>query len=220
MNTNTPPTTSRPPPRHGVALVVSGPSGAGKSTVCKQVLAARPNMRFSVSCTTRAPRAGETDGVDYHFLTRAAFEAKIAAGEFLEHAEVHGNFYGTLRAEVEPHLRHGDDVLLDIDVQGARQVRTNAGAEGLGALYAFVFLAPPSLAELERRLRGRKTDAEEVILRRLANARKEIAAWREYDYLVINDEVARAAAEMTAVLDARRCAIPAWIGDPLADQEG
>ncbi len=213
------PNTSTLPPRHGVALVVSGPSGAGKSTICRQVLADRPNMRFSVSCTTRAPRAGETDGLDYHFLTRTEFESKIAAGEFLEHAEVHGNFYGTLRAAVEPHLRLGGDVLLDIDVQGARQVRLNSTASGIGAQYAFVFLAPPSLAELERRLRGRQTDAEEVILRRLAAARREIAAWHEYDYLVINDEIPRAVAELTAVLDARRCAVAAWIGDPLAPQE-
>ena len=217
MNTSQPATAL--PPRRGVALVVSGPSGAGKSTVCRLVLAGRPAMRFSVSCTTRAPRAGETDGVDYHFLGRPEFEAKIAAGEFLEHAEVHGNFYGTLRAEVEPFLHRGGDVLLDIDVQGARQVRRNADAGGVGGQYAFVFLAPPSLAELERRLRGRQTDAEEVILRRLANARREIAAWREYDYLVINDTVGRAAGEMTAILDARRCAAGAWIGDPLADAE-
>ena len=213
---NMPATTCRLPPRHGVALVVSGPSGAGKSTVCKQVLANRPGMRFSISCTTRVPRVGETDGVDYHFLSRPEFAAKMAAGEFLEHAEVHNNFYGTLRAEVEPGLRRGDDVLLDIDVQGARQVRQNSQASGIGSLYAFVFLAPPSLTELERRLRGRQTDAEDVILRRLANARREIAAWREYDYLVINDEIPRAVLEMTAILDARRCATTAWIGEPLA----
>lgn len=215
MNTSS--ATNRIPSRHGVALVVSGPSGAGKSTICKQVLANRPTMRFSVSCTTRAPRTGETDGVDYHFLSRAEFEAKIAAGEFLEHAEVHGNFYGTLRAEVEPCLRRGDDVLLDIDVQGARQVRQNSNASGIGDQYAFLFLAPPSLAELERRLRGRQTDAEEVILRRLAAARREIAAWREYDYLVINDEIADAVREMTAILDARRCAVSAWIDNPLGE---
>ncbi len=212
---NTSPSTPALPPRRGVALVVSGPSGAGKSTVCRLLLAGRPAMRFSVSCTTRAPRGAEQDGVDYHFLSRAEFAAKAAGGEFLEHAEVHGNFYGTLRAEVEPFLHQGGDVLLDIDVQGARQVRQNAGASGIGGQYAFVFLAPPSLAELERRLRGRQTDSEEVILRRLANARRELAAWREYDYLVINDTVERAAAEMTAVLDARRCATTAWIGDPL-----
>ena len=214
---NQPSATNSPPPRHGVALVVSGPSGAGKSTICRQLLANRPNMRFSVSCTTRVPRAGETDGVDYHFLSRPEFAAKVAAGEFLEHAEVHGNFYGTLRAGVEPCLRRGDDVLLDIDVQGARQVRQNSNAAGMGDQYTFVFLAPPSLAELERRLRGRQTDAEAVIVRRLASAQREIAAWREYDFLVINDEIPRAVGEMTAILDARRCATPAWIGEPLGN---
>lgn len=202
--------------RLGTALVVSGPSGAGKSTVCKQVLAGH-RMHFSVSCTTRAPRAGETDGREYFFLSRSVFEEKIAANAFLEHAEVHGNYYGTLRSEVEPWLERGEDVLLDIDVQGARQIRERARGSLTGRRAAFVFLAPPSLAVLEQRLRGRQTDSEEVILRRLANARREMTAWRDYDYLVVNDTVERAVAEMTAILDAAHCATSAVEWDPLAE---
>ncbi len=202
--------------RIGTALVISGPSGAGKSTVCAQVLTAWPDLRFSVSCTTRTPRPGEVNGKDYHFLARAEYDRLITAGEFLEHAEVHGNGYGTLRREVEPFLERGGDVLLDIDVQGARQVRQRIAGTPLAGHTVFTFLAPPSLAVLEQRLRGRGTDAEEVIRRRLENARCELAAWREYEYLVINDQVTDAAADLLAILRAGHCRSTSAMWDPLA----
>lgn len=194
--------------RFGTALVTSGPSGAGKSTVCKQFLALEAGVHFSISCTTRPPRPGETHGVEYYFLSRAEFESQIAANGFLEHAEVHGNYYGTPRSEVEPYLERGADVLLDIDVQGARQLRANAAPGSSLALGAsFVFMAPPSFAELEQRLRHRGTETEAVIQKRLNNARGELAAWREYDYLVINDTVEAAVARLRAILAAGHCLV-------------
>lgn len=190
----------------GVAVVFSGPSGAGKSTVCRHLTGLLPEFHFSVSCTTRAPRPGETDGRDYSFLSREEFLARQAAGEFLEYAEVHGNFYGTLRRELEPRVLAGHDVILDIDVQGARLARQAlAGKPDLAAALLLVFLAPPSLAELERRLRGRKTETEDAIQRRLANAAREMAAWREYDYVIVNDEAPAAAEKLAAIVRAAHC---------------
>lgn len=137
-----------PGQRLGTALVVSGPSGAGKSTVCKPVLAVEPKVHFSVSCTTRAPRPGERDGVEYFFLAEQEFRQRIQAGAFLEYADVHGHLYGTPRSEVEPYVAAGRDVLLDIDVQGARQVRQRIADSLTGRAAIFIFIAPPSLAEL------------------------------------------------------------------------
>ncbi|HJA79721.1 guanylate kinase [uncultured Desulfovibrio sp.] len=169
--------------RHGIALVISAPSGAGKTTLIGRLREEFPHFGYSISCTTRAPRDGERDGADYHFLTRARFEELRESGHFAEWAEVHGNLYGTPLAPVREMLRQGQDVLFDIDVQGARQLKQSLGEA------VFVFILPPSLAELERRLRGRGLDSEETIARRLRNARAELreAAW--YDYLVVNDDV-------------------------------
>jgi guanylate kinase len=190
----------------GVLIVLSGPSGVGKTTVYRRFMEIRPSVRFSVSCTTRQPRTGEADGTDYHFLDRSDFQRRVGAGEFLEHAEVHGNLYGTLRSEVEDHLFEGQDVLLDIDVQGARLVRESARGTGLERELVFVFIGPPSLPTIEQRLRSRATDSDEVIERRLENAKHELAAWQEYEYLIINDEVEQAAAQLVAIRDAARCA--------------
>ena len=192
--------------RHGSILVVSGPSGAGKSTVCRRLLAAEPEVHFSVSCTTREPRAGERHGREYYFLALAEFQRRAAAGDFLEHAEVHGHLYGTLREEVERFVLQGQDVLLDIDVQGARQVRERVTASRLSQCLVSVFFAPPSFADLEQRLRGRGTDSEATIQCRLTNAARELEAWREYDYMVINDTVAEAATRLAAILASARCA--------------
>lgn len=190
----------------GAAIIFSGPSGVGKSTVCKRVFELYPALRFSVSCTTRSPRPGEVDGVHYHFLTREAFAAHLSAGDFLEHADVHGNWYGTLRSELLPSIRVGRDVLLDIDVQGMRQARELLrGEPDLAGTVVTVFLAPPSLPELERRLRGRGTETEETIQRRLRNAREELLSWREYDYMVISDVAERSADDIVAILRATRC---------------
>lgn len=185
-------------------MVLSGPSGVGKTTVYRQFLERCPEIRFSVSCTTRAPRSGEVDGRDYHFLAREDFLRRVEAGEFLEHAEVHGNHYGTLRSEVENVVRAGQDVLLDIDVQGARLVRAAVAGTTLADALVFVFVGPPSLPVIEQRLRGRASDAEEVIQCRLRNAEAELRAWREYDYLIINDTLDKAVADLMAVRAAAR----------------
>ncbi len=183
---------------NGTLFVVSAPSGAGKSTILRRVLAGIPAAAFSVSHTTRPPRPGEEHGRDYFFVSQEEFAAMRRSGAFLEAAEVHGNWYGTSRGAVEEMLGRGVDVLLDIDVQGALQVR----AAGLVAV--FVFIVPPSLAELERRLRGRGTDSDEVIRRRLANAREELLAASRYDHIVVNDDLDRAVAMVQAVILARR----------------
>jgi guanylate kinase len=190
----------------GTALLFSGPSGVGKSTVCGLLMKKCPSLQFSVSCTTRAPRPGEIDDKDYHFLAIDEFIRRKEAGEFLECAEVHGNWYGTLRSEVTPRIQNGQDILLDIDVQGMRQARAVLQNDTLlAASLLTVFIAPPSRAELERRLRGRGTETEESIQRRLANSMQELQAWREYDYVVINDVAETAADELFAILAAARC---------------
>lgn len=193
--------------RYGIALVVTGPSGAGKSTVCRRLRGMLPNLHFSVSCTTRRPRPGEVDGVDYRFVSRAEYEAYRVADAFVEHAEVHGNGYGTLRSEIEPFLEASGDVLLDIDVEGARQVRRQARGTWLGRCLVDVFFAPPSFAELERRLRRRGTESEAVMARRLAHARRELEAWNEFAYVVINDEVETATLRLLSIVQAARCAV-------------
>lgn len=183
----------------GTLFIISAPSGAGKTTMLKQVMVAVPGLAFSVSHTTRSPRAGEKDGTDYYFVDREAFLAMREQGDFLEWAEVHGNFYGTSRAAVEKSLVAGVDIVLDIDVQGARQIRKSSP----GAV-AFIFIAPPSWEELEKRLSGRGTDGPETIRLRLANARKEMADIDFYDYVVVNDDLARAVDSLRAVIIAER----------------
>jgi guanylate kinase len=171
--------------RSGILLVVSGPSGSGKTTLCRR-LAADGEARYSISCTTRAPRAGEVDGLDYHFLAEEEFRQRLAAGDFLEHALVHGNLYGTLRSEVTAHLTAGRDVVMDIDVQGAAQVRASVDPEIRRALVD-VFVMPAGEAELLERLNGRGTDSAEVIALRMANALEEIRHWPSYTYRLVSE---------------------------------
>lgn len=179
--------------RYGTVLILSGPSGSGKSTLTSRALTEFPTLTFSISCTTRAPRGAEKYGVDYYFLTREKFEEHIAAGDFLEYACVHGNFYGTLRSEVAKRVEEGKDVLLDIDVQGAEKILKKAENDPLLArCVETLFIAPPSYTELERRLRGRGTDSEESIVKRLGNARKEMECFHKYGFLIINDDVEEA----------------------------
>ena len=178
----------------GKLFVISAPSGAGKTTLVKALLAADPELRFSISYTTRPPRVGEQDGREYFFVDRPRFEAMIAGGELLEHAEVFGNFYGTGRAQIENHLAAGRNVLLDIDWQGARQVRSRMSD------CVLIFIMPPSLQELERRLRGRATDSDEVIRRRLAEAVGDMGHWNEFDFVVINDDVPAALATLRSIV--------------------
>ncbi|MDN5293558.1 MAG: guanylate kinase [Eubacteriales bacterium] len=185
----------------GLLIVVSGPSAAGKGTVCRELLNCQPDLVFSVSATTRPPRPGEVDGKNYYFISREEFERMVAAGEMLEWAEVYGNFYGTPRKAVVEWLDQGRDVLLEIDIQGARQVRRQF-PRGV-----FIFLMPPSLAELERRIRERGTETEEAVQRRLASAAAEIAACREYDYVVVNDRVEDAVAKIRAIITAEKCRV-------------
>lgn len=176
----------------GTLLVVSGPSGSGKSTINAR-LRRHPSVDFSISATTRSPRKGEVCGEHYHFLSVADFERRRDAGEFLEHAEVHGNYYGTLRAPVDAALDAGRVFLLEIDVQGAAQLR-DAGVEA-----RYLFIDVPSLEELRRRLEKRGTDSKEVIERRLAGAERERAARDRYDHVIVNDELERAYAEVLAL---------------------
>lgn len=187
----------------GNLFVISAPSGAGKSTILKKLLTAVANLAFSVSHTTRAPRPGESNGREYHFVDRTTFEGMRADQAFLEWAEVHGNLYGTSRAAIEAQQARGIDVFLDIDVQGARQLRDGGCASGRGAV--FLFIAPPSWGELERRLRGRGTDPEETVQLRLNNARREMEDADRYDYLVINDRLDEAVEVLRAVIIAERC---------------
>lgn len=170
--------------RTGILFLVSGPSGSGKSTLCRR-LEGEGEAEFSVSCTTRAPREGEKHGSEYYFLSTEEFDAKVAAGEFLEHAEVHGNKYGTLRSEVLDRLAEGKDVVMDIDVQGANQVRT-CDDPAIQRALVDLFVMPPNERELEARLTGRGTDSEEVIALRLRNAIEETAHWPEYRYRLLS----------------------------------
>jgi guanylate kinase len=189
----------------GRLFIVAAPSGAGKSTLVNALLAREPGIALSISHTTRAPRPGDVDGVQYHFVDRPAFEAMVAHGDFIEHADVFGNYYGTSRAAVEPALASGRDVLLEIDWQGAAQVR-RAMPECVS-----IFILPPSRAELERRLRARGTDNVATIERRLAASREEISHAHEFDCIVVNDRFEDAVAALQATVHAARAgeALPA-----------
>ena len=178
----------------GILLVISGPSGAGKGTLCKELKKSIPELKYSVSATTRAPRPGEIDGVNYFFYSRPEFEDLIQKGEFLEWAEVYNNLYGTPRQYVEEMLRQGQDVILEIDIQGARQIKQRF-PQGV-----FVFVVPPSREELARRLQGRNTDTEEEIRKRLLLADDELKCAMEYNYVIINDRLADAVRELKEII--------------------
>lgn len=183
----------------GKTFIICGPSGVGKGTVVSRLMEADPTLYFSVSATTRAPRAGEADGVHYHFLTRERFQEWIDAGDFLEHAQFVGNFYGTPRRYVDEAMDQGRDVLLDIEIQGAEQIHQKRPEA------VRIYIAPPSWEELERRLTGRGTEDTEKVRSRLARGREEFAAARDFDYLVINDTVDHAVAEIRAIMTAEHC---------------
>ena len=184
--------------RRGFPLVISGPSGTGKSSLCRYLLQHRPEVVFSVSATTRPMRAGERDGREYFFYDEARFRRGIEAKEFVEWAEVHGRLYGTLRSEIDERIAAGQVVLLDVDVQGGRSMR-HAYPDGV-----FVFVYPPSFAELEARLRRRASDTEDVIERRLARAPDEMRQYLDYDYIVVNADLDAACAAVVAIHDAER----------------
>ena len=180
--------------RKGILFILSGPSGAGKGTLRERLFRMLDGLSFSVSCTTRAPRPGETDGVDYRFVAEEEFLRRRDAGDFLEWAGVHGHFYGTLTADVKKALDDGRDILLEIDVQGALQVKKKIS----GAVT--IFVAPPSMKALEERLRGRSTETEQDIALRLCNARREMGESSKYDFTVVNDDIDAAAQRLADIV--------------------
>jgi guanylate kinase len=198
-----PPNRDMPPNGLGRLYVIAAPSGAGKTSLVKALMEREPRMRFSVSYTTRPPRPNEVDGRDYHFVTRGRFEEMVARGEFLEHAPVYDNFYGTGLAKVQSELRDGQLLLLEIDWQGARQVRARLPAA------RSIFILPPTRRALEERLRARSTDSEAVIERRLRDAAQDLAHWTEFDYVVVNDQFERAVADLLAIVQQRGDALAA-----------
>jgi guanylate kinase len=185
--------------RRGLLLILSSPSGAGKSTLSQMLMAWDPTMRFSVSATTRAPRPGEADGREYYFRDRAAFLQMVEQGDMLEHAEVFGNFYGSPRGPVEAAMTEGRDTVFDIDWQGGQQIK-----QAMRGDVVSIFILPPSIAELDRRLRGRAQDSEEVIAGRMAKSRDEISHWAEYDYVLVNDDLDRTFESLKTILTAER----------------
>jgi guanylate kinase len=189
------------PPSPPMVIVVSGPSGVGKTVICERLLALDPTLVRSISATVRPPRPDETDGVDYHFWSGERFQKGIAEGHFLEYAEVHGHLYGTPRAPIEEHLRQGRSPVMNVDVQGGHSVKR------LMPESVLILVAPPSMEVLERRLRGRGTDSDDVIRQRLENARGELAEWRRYDYAVVNDRLGEAVEQVRDVIAAERCRV-------------
>jgi guanylate kinase len=185
--------------RRGLLLILSSPSGAGKSTLSRMLMDWDPTLRFSVSATTRPPRPGESDGREYHFRSREDFQRMIAQGEMLEHAEVFGNFYGSPRAPVLAAMEAGTDTVFDIDWQGGQQIK-----QAMRGDVVSVFILPPSIAELDRRLRARGQDSEAVIAGRMAKSRDEISHWAEYDYVLVNAALDETFARLTTILSAER----------------
>ena len=186
--------------RTGLMIILSSPSGAGKSTLARRLMDWDPTLSFSVSATTRAPREGEIDGVHYFFTSRQQFRTLVETDQMLEHAEVFGNFYGSPRGPVEKAMNDGRDTLFDVDWQGGQQIRASA----LGGHVVSIFVLPPSLPELERRLRSRGQDSEDVIAGRMLKSRDEISHWAEYDYVLVNDDLDRTETHLRAILTAER----------------
>ena len=197
--------------RRGLLIILSSPSGAGKSTLARRLMEWDETLKFSVSATTRTPRPGETDGVEYYFRSREDFEAMVASGEMLEHAEVFGNLYGTPRGPVQAAMEAGRDTLFDIDWQGGQQIRRSS----LGNDVVSIFILPPSIAELEARLRKRAQDSDEVIAGRMAKSRDEISHWAEYDYVLVNNDLDETEAQLRNILQGERAraARQPWLND-------
>ena len=191
---------SAPSSRRGLLIILSSPSGAGKTTLTRRLRVWDDTIRFSVSATTRAPRPGEVDGSDYHFLTEAAFKSQVVDSEMLEHAHVFGNFYGSPRGPVEAAIEEGRDVLFDVDWQGAQQIKNSA----LGKHVLSIFFLPPSIAELRRRLVSRGQDGPETIAKRMLKSWDEISHWDGYDYVLVNDDLDATEAKLKSIVTAER----------------
>ena len=187
--------------KNGSLIILSGPSGAGKGTIYKELLKRNDNLRVSISMTTRDPRVGEKDGVDYYFVTEEEYNKEIENDAFLEHACVHGKYYGTLKREVDKHINAGYDVILEIDIQGALSIK-NKNTDAI-----FIFIMPPSMRELKNRLVKRGTETQEKLIERFKNAYKEINEMPKYNYVVINDEVEKAVEKVEAIMIAERCRV-------------
>ena len=185
--------------RRGILLILSSPSGAGKSTLARQLMAWNPTLQFSVSATTRPPRAGEVEGREYYFRSRESFEAAVQSGEMLEHAEVFGNLYGSPKQPVVDAMENGRDVLFDIDWQGGQQIK-----QAMRADVVSIFILPPSIADLEKRLHERGQDSAAVIATRMAKSRSEISHWPEYDYVLVNQDLPAAFEELKSIVIAER----------------
>lgn len=198
----------------GLLIVISGPSGAGKGTICKALLEKRDDLFISVSATTRSPRAGEVDGVNYHFLTKEDFIARVEKNDFLEYANVHGNMYGTPKFKVEEMLAEGKNVILEIDIQGALKVKENF-SEGV-----FIFILPPSMEELKHRIIKRGSETEESLMTRFKNAYQEINYVSKYNYAVVNDTVENAVNKIENILAAEKCRVDRIQGTILNLEEG
>ena len=194
--------------RKGLLFIISGPAGSGKGTVVKKILEKHPDVKLSISMTTRAPRPIETPDVDYHFLSKDEFLRRRAAGDFIESAEVFANYYGTLKSEVMSIAENGENVVLDIDVQGALQIMEKAENDPMLAKEVeFIFIVPPSMDELERRLRSRATDSEEQITLRLGKAAHELSFWEKYEWLIVNDDADAAAEKLYWLIRNFNCAV-------------
>ena len=203
--------------RSGNLIVISGPSGVGKSTLVKQARLELPYLEFSVSCTTRQPRAGEVDGKDYFFLSETEFENKVLQGEFLEYAGVFAHRYGTLKSEVVSRLQKGADVILDIDVQGAKQIRQAAANDPeIASAAQFIMIVPPDMATLESRLAGRNSETPESLKLRLSGAQQELSNFRVYDYIVVNDDLTTAGNELIMLLKTMKMRTNIVQGEPFA----
>lgn len=191
----------------GLLIIISSPSGAGKSTLSKRLLANFNDIQFSVSATTRAPREGEVDGKDYYFYTKDEFQNAVKSGDMLEHAEVFGNYYGSPKAPVDEALRDGFDVIFDVDWQGGQQIRNSKLRDHVLS----IFILPPSLSELETRLKNRGQDSDEVIENRMNQSRAEISHWAEYDYIIVNEDIDKSTEELFSIVRAERLKRTRWL---------